>query len=161
MKINQYAEQNYTEKCPKIIMIILCVITFVMLAGCSHVLVTEFKEPDLIPEGRSGVKGPNAYCNINDDGELVVKVRNQTNNDVLIPTETTVIFSPGGPFTQITPPMPGGSSFTHTFIIPADCFNSDCSFIIEVDSGKILDESHGDQPDNHETNNVAEGICIG
>jgi len=161
MKINQYAKQDYFEKCPKIIMIILSVITFVMLAGCNPLLVTEFEKPDLIPEGRSDAEGPNAYCNLNDNGELVVKVRNQTNIDILVPTETTVIFSPGGSSTQITPPMPGGSSFTHTFIIPTGCFNSDCSFIIEVDSGKVLDESHGDEPDNHETNNVVEGICIG
>ncbi len=157
MKINQYAEQDYFEKCPKIIMIILCAITLVMLAGCGP----EFQEPDLIPEGKSGVEGPNAYCNLNDDGELVVKVRNQTNNDVLVPTETTVKFSQGSTSTQTTPPMPGGSSFTHTFTIPTGCFNSDCSFIIEVDSGNVIDESHGEEPDNHETNNVAEGICIG
>lgn len=53
MKINQYAEQDYFEKCPKIIMIILSVITFVMLAGCNPLLVTEFEKPDLIPEGRA------------------------------------------------------------------------------------------------------------
>lgn len=120
-----------------------------------------FPEPDLIPEGRSGAQGPNAFCDLNDDGDLMVKVRNQTSQDVLVPTQTTVTFFPGGPFTQTAAPMPAGSPFSHTFQIPPGCFNPDCDFKIEVDSGDDVDESHGPTPDNHETNNIAEGICIG
>lgn len=123
--------------------------------------LSHFAEADLIPEPRSDVEGPDAFCNRNDDGDLVVRVRNQTSNDVLVPTRTTVTFSPGGSSTQTTPPMPGGSFATHSFEMPGACFNPDCDFTIEVDSGDDLDESHGPGPDNHETNNVANGRCLG
>ena len=146
---------------PRMLLITICAVGL-STAGCHR--ATSFPEPDLIPEGRSGAQGPNTFCNLNDGGDLLVRVRNQTNNDVLVQTKTTVTFSTGDPadsFTQTTAPMPGGSSVTHTFPIPNGCFNPDCSFTIEVDSENDVDESHGPNPDNHETNNVEAGICIG
>ena len=119
------------------------------------------QEPDLIPERRSGSVGAEGFCRRDDAGNLVVRVRNQTNNDVLVQTVTEVTFPPGQPVGQPTPPMPGGGFADVAFAIPPGCFNPDCGFTIEVDADDQVDESHGDQPDNHETNNVADGICIG
>lgn len=119
-------------------------------------------EPDLVPEPRSGSVGPEGFCERDANG-LIVKVRNQTNTDVLVQTVTRVTFSPGGTSVdRPTAPMPGGSfALVQPFPIPSGCFNPDCSFTISVDAQDDVDESHGVGPDNHETNNTVQGICIG
>jgi len=140
--------------------VILCTSTLVVLIGCASP-PGNFPEPDLIPESRSGSQGPEGFCRRNDDGDLVVRVRNQTNNDVLTETKTSVVFSPGGEITRTTSLLPGGSSHDSMFPIPPGCFNPDCDFTITVDKDDQVDESHGPASDNHETNNVESGICIG
>ena len=117
-------------------------------------------QPDLVPERRVGSTGREGFCR-RDGDSLVVRIRNQTNFDVFVPTETTVLFSPGGEITESTPPIPGGSMADVSFLIPSGCFDPDCSFTITVDAKNQINESHTDQPDNHETNNVEDGICIG
>lgn len=41
------------------------------------------------------------------------------------------------------------------------CFDHDCDFTIAVDASIQIDESHGDEVDQHETNNIEIGRCIG
>lgn len=84
----------------------------------------------------------------------MVRVRNQTNEDVFDQSTTIVEFSPGGPKSATTAPMPGGSMTDVSLEIPADCFNPDCDFTITVDANDDIDESR-------ENNNTADGKCIG
>ena len=110
--------------------------------------------PDLVPERRAASQGAEGFCRIDDEGNLVVRVRNQGNEDVFENFTTIVQFSPGGPQSKTTAPMPSGSLTDVSFVIPTGCFNSDCNFTITVDTGGDIDESIED-------NNTAEGICIG
>lgn len=121
-----------------------------------------FSKPDLVPESTIGIDGPVGFCN-GDNNSLTVRVRNQTNNDALQQTVTRVTFSPSNTVVdRPTLPIPGGSfSDAGPFPIPTGCFNSDCTFTIAVDATDLIDESHGNTPDNHEANNVVQGICIG
>lgn len=111
-------------------------------------------KPDLIPERRSGSQGAEGFCRTDDDGNLVVRVRNQTNFDNLNPSTTIVEFSPGTPQSAVTAPMPGGSMTDVTFVFPAGCFNPDCDFTITVDA-------NGDVDEGDEGNNTVAGTCIG
>ena len=119
------------------------------LAGCNGATA-----PDLVPESRTDGMGAETFCRKDDAGNLVVRVRNQSNADVLVQTTTVVVFSPGGPRTGTTASMPGGSFADVTLPIPAECFNADCDFTITVDSDEAVDEADED-------NNMADGICIG
>ena len=119
------------------------------LAGCNGATA-----PDLVPESRTDGMGAETFCRRDDAGNLVVRVRNQSNADVLVQTTTVVVFSPGGPRTGTTASMPGGSFADVTLPIPAECFNADCDFTITVDSDEAVDESDED-------NNTADGICVG
>ena len=122
----------------------------------------DFPEPDLVPEATAGIDGPVGFCTRDANG-LTVRVRNQTNNDVFVQTTTRVTFLPSNIVVdRTTAAMPGGSfADAGPFPIPGSCFNPDCSFKIEVDATDLVDESHGSGPDNHETNNMALGRCIG
>ena len=51
--------------------------------------------PDLVAERRTGGTGAEGFCRRDDAGNLVVRVRNQSNADVLVQTTTVVVFSPG------------------------------------------------------------------
>ena len=105
--------------------------------------------PDLIPlaDPKTG------FCKRDDQGNLIVTVKNQGSADAGAST-TTVVFAPGGTFSQPTPPIPAGGSFNLLFPIPGACFDPDCSFRIIVDSGNQVTESN-------EGNNTASGTCIG
>lgn len=109
--------------------------------------------PDLVPERRPDSQGEEGFCRRN-EGNLVVRVRNQTNEDVFDQSTTIVVFSPGGPKSATTAPMPGGSMTDVIFEVPSACFNPDCDFTITVDANSDITESRED-------NNVADGICIG
>lgn len=143
---------------PDSILLTASAVILAMVAACAS---PPPQEPDLIPERLSGSQGPVGFCRRDDAGNLIVRVRNQTNEAVFVQTATEVTFPPGQPVSQSTPPMPGGSFADVTFAIPPGCFNPDCEFTIEVDADNQVDESHGAQPDNHEANNTANGICIG
>ncbi|MEE9453842.1 MAG: hypothetical protein V3V13_05595 [Paracoccaceae bacterium] len=129
------------------------------LLGCAK-LAGGLTQPDLIPERRAGGQGDEGFCNRDQAGDLIVIVRNQTNNPVLVPTLTEVAFS-NSIISEITPPLAGGASYSFSVPIPAGCFSSDCSFEITVDREDVVEESHVATPDNHEENNRQSGICIG
>lgn len=136
--------------------------TAALLTAVACTTPLNFPEPDLLPEATTGIGGAVGFCSRDSDG-LTVRVRNQTNNDVFVETITRVTFSPGNiPVDRSTPPMPGGSfADTGPFPIPSSCFNPDCGFTITVDATDLVDESHGEAPDSHETNNTVQGRCIG
>jgi CARDB len=104
--------------------------------------------PDLIPlpDPQTG------FCKRDDQGNLIVTVKNQGSADGAAST-TTVTFAPGGTFSQPTPPIPAGGSVDLTFPIPAACFDPDCDFRIIVDSANQVTESD-------ESNNIASGTCL-
>jgi len=111
--------------------------------------------PDLVPERRTGSEGAEGFCRRDNAGNLIVRVRNQTNFDVFVQTTTKVEFSTGDIQVLNTSPMPGGSmSDTGPFLIPAICFNPDCDFTITVDVNNDVEESG-------ENNNSVGGRCIG
>ena len=110
--------------------------------------------PDLVPERRSGGQGEEGFCKRDNDGNLVVRVRNQANQDALNQSTTIVVFTPGEPKSGMTAPMPGGSFSEVTFEIPSECFDPDCDFSITLDANNDIAESN-------EENNSAKGICIG
>lgn len=105
--------------------------------------------PDLIPfaDPKTG------FCKRDDQGDLIVTVKNQGSAGAG-PSTTTVVFAPGGTFSQPTPPIFAGASVDLTFPIPAKCFDPDCDFRIIVDSGNQVTESD-------ELNNFASGTCLG
>jgi hypothetical protein len=105
--------------------------------------------PDLIPlaDAKTG------FCKGDDQGNLIVTVKNQGSADAGAST-TTVVFARGGTFSQPTPPIPAGGTVNLFFPIPAACFDPDCSFRIIVDSGNQVTESN-------EGNNTASGTCLG
>jgi hypothetical protein len=118
--------------------------------------------PDLVPERKSGSSGAIGFCRQDAEGDLIVRVRNQTNIPALKQTTTRVLFSPGGLREQQTPPIIGGAATDVSFVIPASCFNPDCDFTIAVDASLDIDESPpNDEITKHETNNVQIGRCIG
>lgn len=119
------------------------------LAGCNGATA-----PDLVPESKIDITGAETFCRRDGAGNLVVRVRNESNADVLVQMTTVVEFSPGGPRTGTTAAMPGGSFTDVTFPIPPECFNADCDFTVTVDSDEAVDEESED-------NNMADGICIG
>ena len=116
---------------------------------------------DLLPEKRPDSQGPVSFCRLNGAGQLIVRIRNKSSVDVLQQTTARVFFSPGGSVTQSTPPIAGGASADVAFSIPAGCFDSDCDFTIVVDASLQVDESRGEEVDQHETNNIQVGRCIG
>jgi hypothetical protein len=105
--------------------------------------------PDLIPfpDPKTG------FCRRDDKGNLIVTVKNQGSADAGAST-TTVVFAPGGTFSQPTPPIPAGGLVNLFFPIPGACYDPDCSFRIVVDSGNQVVESN-------EGNNTASGTCPG
>ena len=105
--------------------------------------------PDLIPVPDRDTD----FCRRDDQGNLIVTVRNQGSADAG-PSTTTVLFAPGGIFSQPTPPLTAGASTDLLFPIPGRCFDPDCEFRIIVDSGDQVMES-----DEH--NNIASGTCRG
>ncbi len=120
---------------------------------------TEGREPaDLVPEPEPEF---NSFCRRNDDGDLVVRVRNQSNQPVLTSTTTRVVFSRQDIQSADAPPIPGGGFADLIFDIPGGCFDPDCEFTLSVDADLEIEESHGPEIDNHEINNIEFGRCIG
>lgn len=160
--MNSLAGEHHTPTTYLSLVLLSLLMGVSTLVGCSPRSISNSveQEPDLIPERRPGASGEEGFCRLSEEA-LVVRVRNQTNTDVLTPTVTRVVFSPGGEVSQPTPAIPGGSMAEVSFAIPAGCFNPDCDFTISVDADNQIDESHGGGADNHETNNIERGTCIG
>ncbi|MCP5102075.1 MAG: hypothetical protein GY950_01785 [bacterium] len=131
----------------KMFLLMFLSLIMIILSGCNQ------NGPDLVPERRSGSQGREGFCRT-EDGILTVRVRNQGNEDVLTQFTTTVVFSPGGPVSATTPPMPTGSHSDVQFEIPVGCFDPDCNFTITVDAKNEVKETI-------ENNNTADGKCIG
>lgn len=108
--------------------------------------------PDLVPvpDPEPGI----GFCRLDNQGRLVVTVKNQGNAEA--PASTTMVeFFPGGSFPLPTPPIPaGGSVNLPPLDMPAACYNPDCNFRITVDANNEIDESD-------KSNNSASGICLG
>jgi hypothetical protein len=105
-------------------------------------------KPDLIP-----LPDPKlGFCR-HQGSKLLVTVKNQGSGDAAAST-TTVDFGASGSASQATPPIPAGGSADVLFDVPPGCFHPDCSFKITVDSNAQVDESI-------ETNNSANGGCVG
>lgn len=126
-------------------------IIILTLIGCNPSVVKPGGS-DLVPERRTGSQGREGFCR-RDDNNLIVRVRNQSNSDVIIPSTTIVTFF-DGPQSGTVGPMAGGASFDVMIPIPSGCFSPDCSFKISVDANDDIDE-------DREDNNKADGICIG
>lgn len=104
--------------------------------------------PDLVP-----VPDENGFfCKLKDDC-LIVTVRNQGGSGAG-PSTTRVDFGNFGVTELPTPPLAPGASVDLCFTIPRGCFNPDCDFRITVDVYDNVAESN-------ESNNYAQGTCIG
>lgn len=119
------------------------------------------KRADLVPARLPGVSGPPGFCRRNAVGNLIVRVRNQSKHDLLVPTTTRVVFSPTEIASRSTPPLAAGASVDLPFQIPATCSaDGSCGFTISVDASVEVDERHGDEIDEHEINNIETGECV-
>jgi CARDB len=125
------------------------------LAACIQVDL-----PDLVPlddQGRPPMgQNPVRFCNLDGQGRLIVTVRNQ-GGAFASAFITTVTFFDGGVRDLPSPGLSPGETRNLTPIpIPAECFNPDCEFSIDVDSGDSVEEGI-----DGEENNFAFGRCIG
>ena len=100
--------------------------------------------------------GVTAYC-CEGNTAVCFLVRNVGTGFARASTATVTFDFPGAPLPvsmPVGPIGPGGTSAVISVPIPAGCFNVDCDFHIEVDSGGVVTESS-------ETNNTVTGRCIG
>ena len=115
------------------------------------------RKPDLIPIGQPNIPGEGSFCNRDETGKkLIVIVKNQgvvsTSSGSI---KVTVEFTPSGSISgNIPSDIPGGGTAQISFEIPSGCFDADCDFKIIVDPDNNVGESD-------ETNNSANGRCIG
>ena len=93
------------------------------------------------------------FCNTTKDGKLIVTVKNE-GAGAANASVTKVDFFSHGVFTMPTPALAPGATTELLFDIPLGCYDSDCNFKITVDVNVEVSESN-------ETNNVADGTCIG
>jgi len=130
--------------------LVILVLTVMALVGCTPTTPL----PDLIPANPSGTYG---YCNVDDLNNLIVYVKNQGEADA-IASSVKVQFSLSSGVQESSVsvgPLLAGETKSVSFAIPVGCFNSDCNFVITVDSGEDITES------SELNNTVANGICIG
>lgn len=109
--------------------------------------------PDLVPvpDPRPGI----GFCRLDDEGRLLVTVRNQGTGNVPASTTRVHFPSPGRTYDLPTPAMPAGASITLPPIpMPRGCYNPDCDFTITVDAKNEIIEAN-------EANNSARGMCLG
>lgn len=113
--------------------------------------------PDLvIVKPHPDIVGGAGFCKRDEQGNLVVTIKNQGNADATEST-ATVQFALTGSSSSIERTIPAlkvNESVDLLFAIPPDCFNNQCDFKITVDSSNQVDEFK-------EGNNSADGLCIG
>lgn len=118
----------------------------------------QVRKADLVPSSNSQYgAGPAGFCDKDSAGKLVVHVKNQ--GLIAAPASKTVIrFLRAGkarPALVDTHGIPAGGTVTLPGIeIPAGACGPDCPFTITVDVPNTIDESN-------ETNNIADGLCLG
>jgi len=110
------------------------------------------KFADLIPYSPLGNNTGN-FCRLENNGKLRISIKNIGNADA-IASNTRVTFN-GSPVTIFTPPISAGASVDILVDPPAGCFSPDCSFNIQVDVDRQVNESGG------ENNNSVNGFCLG
>ena len=119
--------------------------------------------PDLVPERSGSLGGPTDFCRLSPDGDLIVRVRNPTNVDVFIGTETAVVFGVA-PEPEVaflpTPPIPAGTFVDVEVPIPPSCLTGGCGFLIALDASLEVDEREGREIDRHELDNLVRGHCV-
>jgi hypothetical protein len=93
------------------------------------------------------------YCTIDDEGLLVVNLKNK-GTAAAGPSTTRVRFIGNGTASTVTPPIPAGDTSSVRFAIPNGCFNPDCDFEITIDANDTVVEAN-------ERNNRVEGGCVG
>ena len=128
-------------------MITYCILA-VLLSGCAAV--------DLIPVNPMPDIGSNGYCRINDEGQLMVTVKNQGNmaaNGFDVTIEFSSVTTGAQPSIQGID-LQAGESKDLLFDVPDSCWRPDCSFTIIIDPANLIKEGN-------EENNIAVGICIG
>jgi len=109
--------------------------------------------PDLVPVNPNPAAGPNGFCKRDQQGRLLVTVRNQG----AAPaggSQTMVKISAGAPAVVNTPALAAGTPTVLPVPFPNGCFQPDCSFKITVDSAGQVNESN-------EGNNTSDGLCLG
>lgn len=104
---------------------------------------------------------PIVYCNLDDDGKLIVTVTNQGSSDAPASvTRVTFTTLPTGDHVVelATPALAIGNSHDLDPIdlgaFPSNCYQANCHFTITVDSTNTVDESD-------EEDNSASGYCLG
>ena len=119
------------------------------LVGCIPPILL----PDLVPANPPGMFG---YCNVDDLNNLIVYVKNQGEADAPASLVKVQFYLASGVQEFSTPvgSLLAGETKSVSFAIPFGCFDTDCNFIITVDSGEDITESS-------ELNNTVNGICIG
>lgn len=126
-------------------------LTIAVLCGCAPKPdLAAVKLPDLGTD-------PIAYCNLDDQGGLIVTVTNQGTADAPESfTSVTFTTSTGDVVVDLrTPPLPMGESENlNVGAMPANCFQADCFFTITVDATSVMDEAN-------EADNSARGYCLG
>jgi hypothetical protein len=100
---------------------------------------------------------PVAYCNLDDDGSLLVTVTNQ--GAAMAPETTTRVTFTTGTGDVVaemrTPQLEiNSSNEVDMGAVPANCYQADCFFTITVDAANEIDELD-------EENNSARGYCLG
>ena len=127
-------------------------------ASWSHVnKMLLFGDPSLriggrLPDLRPVAPAATGFCTVR-DGKLWVRVANAGPGSAG-PSTTQVDFGRYGQVSLATSPLANGDHQDFLVEIPDGCFDSDCDFDIEVDTGGSVSEAD-------ETNNRATGKCIG
>lgn len=110
--------------------------------------------PLLNPDG-SPVSGPAGFCR-SDNQLLLVHVANVGGGDAA-PSRAQVAFQTTSGQTvsmKNVSEVPAGATVPVSFEIPDGCFSHDCNFTIRLDLQNAVQESN-------ESNNTADGTCIG
>lgn len=125
-------------------------IVFLGLVGIAIVFLGLGCSPDIV--ATSDITG---YCEVNDQNQLVVNVKNQGSEDAGAST-SQVDFGTYGVENIVTPALKEGEEVKLPPVnFPEGCFDSDCGFTIKVDI--FNDVSEGSNEDNNEQI----GNCVG
>lgn len=120
--------------------------------------------PDLVPFQLADLPGRQGFCAFDDMDRLRVRVINQHDVEAPVDTTTRIVFHGGTPpvvVSRNTPPLQAFEFADLTFDnVPSSCIQGSCSFTISVDADLEVQETFGDEVDEHEINNIVVGQCI-